>query len=79
MRLPIRRIGNDLRAGWQPPPAAGAHQPARRRRPGSPHHVHAHGEHQHCFAAHLSTKGLKAVRARLATIASLDSLYALSA
>jgi len=45
----------------------------------TPHHFHEHGEHKRFFAEHFSTKGQEAARACLATIASLDSLKALTA
>ncbi|HEY1128363.1 MAG TPA: 6,7-dimethyl-8-ribityllumazine synthase [Roseateles sp.] len=45
----------------------------------TPHHFHEHGEHKRFFAEHFSTKGQEVARACLATIASLDSLNALSA
>ena len=44
----------------------------------TPHHFHEHGEHKRFFAEHFSTKGQEVARACLATIASLDSLNALS-
>lgn len=45
----------------------------------TPHHFHEHGEHKRFFAEHFSTKGQEVARACLATIASLDSLDALTA
>jgi len=45
----------------------------------TPHHFHEHGEHKRFFAEHFSTKGVEVARACLATIASLDSLDALTA
>ncbi|KQV60053.1 riboflavin synthase subunit beta [Pelomonas sp. Root1217] len=44
----------------------------------TPHHFHEHGEHKRFFAEHFSTKGVEVARACLATIASLDSLDALT-
>jgi 6,7-dimethyl-8-ribityllumazine synthase len=44
----------------------------------TPHHFHEHGEHKRFFAEHFSTKGQEVARACLATMASLDSLNALS-
>ena len=45
----------------------------------TPHHFHEHGEQKRFFAEPISSKGQEVARACLATIASLDSLKALTA